>query len=87
MRIALTALTPRGPQDLVVSADDGAVVGQVAAALREAARASANALAPVVALPRTQTRLPRATTAGLRRPQLPTSGHRQRQAPPAIAAP
>ena len=50
MRIALTALTPQGPQDLVVSADDGAVVGQVAAALRGAA-GGAGRLAPVIALP------------------------------------
>jgi DNA segregation ATPase FtsK/SpoIIIE, S-DNA-T family len=53
MRIALTALTPRGPQDLVVSADDGAVIGQVAAALRGVA-AGSEPLAPVIALPRTQ---------------------------------
>jgi DNA segregation ATPase FtsK/SpoIIIE, S-DNA-T family len=53
MRIALTALTPRGPQDLVVSADDGAVIGQVAAALRGVAGGS-EPLAPVIALPRTQ---------------------------------
>ena len=53
MRIALTALTPRGPQDLVVSTDDGAVVGQVAAALRGVAGGS-EPLAPVIALPRTQ---------------------------------
>ena len=50
MRIALTALTPQGPQDLVVSGDDGAVVGQVAAALRGAA-GGAHRLAPVIALP------------------------------------
>ena len=53
MRIALTALTPRGPQDLVVSADDGAVIGQVTAALRGVAGGS-EPLAPVIALPRTQ---------------------------------
>ena len=53
MRIALTALTPRGSQDLVVSADDGAVIGQVAAALRGVAGGS-EPLAPVIALPRTQ---------------------------------
>ena len=53
MRIALTALTPRGPQDLVVSADDGAVIGQVTAALRGAAGGS-GPLAPVIALPRAQ---------------------------------
>jgi S-DNA-T family DNA segregation ATPase FtsK/SpoIIIE len=52
MRIALTALTPQGPQDLVVSADDSAVVGQVAAALRQAAGGT-HRLAPVIALPRT----------------------------------
>src|SRR5215469_5561658 len=53
MRIALTALTPRGPQDLVVSADDGALIGQVAAALRGVAGGS-EPLAPVIALPRAQ---------------------------------
>jgi DNA segregation ATPase FtsK/SpoIIIE, S-DNA-T family len=53
MRIALTALTPRGPQDLVVSVDDGAVIGQVAAALRGVAGGS-EPLAPVIALSRTQ---------------------------------
>ncbi len=52
MRIALTALTPQGPRDVVVSADDGAVVGQVAAALRRAA-GGAERLAPVIRLPRT----------------------------------
>src|SRR5690349_1611644 len=31
MRIALTALTPRGPQDIVVSGGENATVGQVAA--------------------------------------------------------
>jgi DNA segregation ATPase FtsK/SpoIIIE, S-DNA-T family len=34
MRIALTALTPQGPRDLVISGDDGLTVGQVAAELR-----------------------------------------------------
>src|SRR5256884_4495693 len=36
MRIALTALTPQGPADVIVSGDDGATAGQVAEALREA---------------------------------------------------
>ena len=36
MRITLTALTPTGPRDLVVSGDDGLTVGQVAAELRGA---------------------------------------------------
>ena len=36
MRIALTALTPRGPADVIVSGDDGATAGQVAEALAEA---------------------------------------------------
>ncbi|HEY2490295.1 MAG TPA: FtsK/SpoIIIE domain-containing protein [Streptosporangiaceae bacterium] len=53
MRITLTALTPRGPQDLVISADDSALIGQVAAALRGVAGGS-EPLAPVIALPRTQ---------------------------------
>ncbi len=52
MRIALTALTPQGSRDVVVSADDGVVIGQVAAALREAA-GGAERLAPVIRLPRT----------------------------------
>src|ERR1700758_522355 len=34
MRITLTALTPTGPRDLVVSGDDRLTVGQVAAELR-----------------------------------------------------
>jgi S-DNA-T family DNA segregation ATPase FtsK/SpoIIIE len=34
MRIALTALTPQGPRDLIIGAADGVTVGQVAAALR-----------------------------------------------------
>jgi DNA segregation ATPase FtsK/SpoIIIE, S-DNA-T family len=50
MRIALTALTPQGPQDLVVSGEDGAVVGEVAVALREASGGPVR-LAPVIALP------------------------------------
>ena len=50
MRIALTALTSRGPQDLVVSADDGAswqehYSRQLAAAVRPAAGRQAEALA------------------------------------------
>src|SRR6266702_1583906 len=36
MRIALTALTPQGPADVIVSGDDGATAGQVAEALHEA---------------------------------------------------
>ena len=36
MRIALTALTPGGPADVIVSGDDGATAGQVAEALAEA---------------------------------------------------
>ena len=35
MRIALTALTPKGPADVIVSGDDGATAGQVAEALQE----------------------------------------------------
>jgi len=50
MRIALTALTPQGPQDLVVSGEDGAVVGEVAVAVREASGGPVR-LAPVIALP------------------------------------
>jgi DNA segregation ATPase FtsK/SpoIIIE, S-DNA-T family len=33
MRIALTAFTPQGPRDLIISGDDGSTVGQVAAEL------------------------------------------------------
>jgi S-DNA-T family DNA segregation ATPase FtsK/SpoIIIE len=56
MRIALTALTPHGPRDLIVSADDGATVADVAAAAREAlawpgGAAGAARLAPVISLP------------------------------------
>jgi hypothetical protein len=36
MRVALTALTPQGAQDVLVSGDDGATVGDVAAALAPA---------------------------------------------------
>src|SRR5207248_10150539 len=36
MRIALTALTPKGPADVIVSGDDGATAEQVAEALQEA---------------------------------------------------
>jgi S-DNA-T family DNA segregation ATPase FtsK/SpoIIIE len=34
MRIALTALTPQGPRDLIVEGDDGMTVGEVATELR-----------------------------------------------------
>src|SRR6202046_4266650 len=34
MRIALTAFTPQGPRDLIISGDDPSPVGQVAAELR-----------------------------------------------------
>ncbi|MDR0344119.1 MAG: cell division protein FtsK [Nocardiopsaceae bacterium] len=50
MRIALTALTPQGPQDVMVTGDDGVPVGQVAAVLRAATR-GASRLARVIALP------------------------------------
>ncbi len=51
MRIALTALTPQGPADVIVSGDDGATAGQVAEALQEAF-ASQEHLAPVIVHPR-----------------------------------
>lgn len=56
MRIALTALTPHGPRDLIVSGDDLATVGDVAAAAREAlagpgGAGGAGRLAPVISLP------------------------------------
>ena len=51
MRIALTALTPQGPADVIVSGDDGATAGQVAEALHEAF-APQEHLAPVIMHPR-----------------------------------
>jgi S-DNA-T family DNA segregation ATPase FtsK/SpoIIIE len=51
MRIALTALTPRGPQDIVVSGGENATVGQVAALVR-AATNGGEPLAPVISLSR-----------------------------------
>ena len=56
MRIALTALTPQGPRDLVVSGDDSLTVGQVAAELRGAGspreqRDQREQLAEVIPLP------------------------------------
>ena len=50
MRIALTALTPHGPRDLIVTGADGATVGDVATAAREVL-AGAGRLAPVISLP------------------------------------
>ena len=49
MRIALTALTPQGPADVIVSGDDGATAGQVAEALHEAFVPKEH-LAPVIML-------------------------------------
>src|SRR5690242_8191599 len=51
MRIALTALTPRGPADVIVSGDDGATAGQVAEALA-GAFAPKEHLASVIMHPR-----------------------------------
>ena len=51
MRIALTALTPQGPADVIVSGDDGATAGQVAEALQETF-APKEHLAPVIMHPR-----------------------------------
>src|SRR5580693_6165146 len=51
MRIALTALTPQGPKDVIVSGDDGAKAGQVAEALHEAF-APREHLASVIVHPR-----------------------------------
>jgi DNA segregation ATPase FtsK/SpoIIIE, S-DNA-T family len=51
MRIALTALTPQGPADIIVSGEDGACAGQVAQALNEAF-APREKLAPVIMHPR-----------------------------------
>ena len=50
MRIALTALTARGSRDMVITGDEGATVGQVAAVLRKAL-GGAERLAQVIALP------------------------------------
>jgi DNA segregation ATPase FtsK/SpoIIIE, S-DNA-T family len=53
MRIALTALTPQGSRDVILNADDGASVGQVAAALsRTLAPRERERLAPVIMHPR-----------------------------------
>jgi S-DNA-T family DNA segregation ATPase FtsK/SpoIIIE len=55
MRVALTALTPQGPQDVLVSGDDDATVGDVAAALGPVVgrpAAPAERLAPVISIAR-----------------------------------
>ena len=60
MRVTLTALTPQGPQDVLVSGDDDATVGDVAAALGTVVRqqvvrqqgAPAERLAPVISIAR-----------------------------------
>ena len=52
MRITLTALTPRGPQDIVVSGGENATVGEVAAVVRTALNGG-EPLAPVISLSRT----------------------------------
>src|ERR1700744_2944483 len=51
MRIALTALPPKGPADVIVSGDDGATAGQVAEALHETFAPREN-LASVIMHPR-----------------------------------
>ena len=50
MRIALTALTPAGPRDVIVTGDDSATVSEVAAGLR-AALWPAGRMAEVIQLP------------------------------------
>src|ERR1700738_3659377 len=50
MRIALTALTPQGPRDVIVQGDDHATVGDISAALR-AGFWPAERLAEVIRLP------------------------------------
>jgi S-DNA-T family DNA segregation ATPase FtsK/SpoIIIE len=50
MRIALTALTARGPRDLIIDGDDGMTVGQVADELRHGVWPTER-LADVIALP------------------------------------
>ncbi|MGH3294769.1 MAG: FtsK/SpoIIIE domain-containing protein, partial [Trebonia sp.] len=55
MRVTLTALTPQGPQDVLVSGDDDATVGDVAAALGPVVSqpgAPAERLAPVISIAR-----------------------------------
>ena len=69
MRIALTALTPKGPADVIVSGDDGATAGQVAEALQEAF-APKEHLASVIMHPRAAaagTALPRQRAGALGR--------------------
>jgi hypothetical protein len=51
MRLALTALAPRGPKDIIISGDDDANAGQVAEALNEAFTPQ-EYLAPVIMHPR-----------------------------------
>src|SRR5689334_9496041 len=63
MRIALTALTPRGPADVIVSGDDGATAGQVAEALADAF-APKEHLASVIMHPRAATAGARLTPRG-----------------------
>ena len=56
MRVALTALTPQGPQDVLVIGDDDATVGDVAAALGPALELRGTRpderLAPVISIAR-----------------------------------
>ena len=56
MRVALTALTPQGPQDVLVSGDDDATIGDVAAALAPALELRGTRpderLAPVISIGR-----------------------------------
>jgi S-DNA-T family DNA segregation ATPase FtsK/SpoIIIE len=55
MRVALTALTPQGPQDVLISGDDDATVGDVAAALGPVVgrpATPAERLAPVISIAR-----------------------------------
>src|SRR6185437_13092527 len=56
MRLTLTALTPQGPQDVLVSGDDDATIGDVAAALAPALELRGTRpderLAPVISIGR-----------------------------------
>jgi DNA segregation ATPase FtsK/SpoIIIE, S-DNA-T family len=52
MRITLTALTPRGPRDIVVSGGENATVGEVAVVVRTALN-DGEPLAPVISMSRT----------------------------------
>jgi S-DNA-T family DNA segregation ATPase FtsK/SpoIIIE len=80
MRIAVTALTPQGPRDVVISGDDTVTTSQVAAALNDAFVPKQD-LAPVFLLPTAGGADRGSYTAG---PELFTDGQR---VPPGMPAP